>query len=242
MAYGAIYGVAASTGLAWGLTRALPLAEPYAAGLMLVALTPCAPFLPVMVRRAKGDMSHAPAMMLLAAVGTVAVLPVAAPLLAPGLAVDAWTIAKPLVALVLAPLGLGMAVFRAAPCAAAAIRPLAKQAAGVGAVVLLGLCGVIYGRGFLDTLGGFAIASYALFFGLATGMAWGLSPGLTRERRSVLGLAVCTRNAGAALAPLLAAPAADPRAIVMVALAVPSQVAAALLWAWWFARGTTPRG
>jgi BASS family bile acid:Na+ symporter len=69
-----------------------------------------------------------------------------------------------------------------------------------------------------------------------------MSPGLTRPRRSVLGLGVCTRNAGAAIAPLFADPAADPRAIVMVALAVPLQIAAALLWARWFARDDASRG
>jgi BASS family bile acid:Na+ symporter len=238
----AAHGFVVSAAIGWGLTRLLPLAEPHATGLMLIALTPCAPFLPMMVERAKGDMTYAPAMMLLAAVGTVAVLPVAAPLLAPGLAVDAWTIARPLVAIVLVPLVVGMIVFRRAPGFAAAARPLVKKSAGIAAVILLALCLVLYGQSFVEMLGQFAIAAYVLFFGLTTATAWAMSPGLTRPRRSVLGLGVCTRNAGAAIAPLFAAPAADPRAIVMVALAVPLQIAAALLWARWFARDDASRG
>jgi hypothetical protein len=41
--------------VAWGLTRLIPLAPPYAMGLILLGLTPCAPFLPMMVDRARGD-------------------------------------------------------------------------------------------------------------------------------------------------------------------------------------------
>jgi BASS family bile acid:Na+ symporter len=242
VAFALLHGFGASAAIGWALTRLLPLAEPYATGLMLIALTPCAPFLPMMVQRAKGDMTYAPAMMLLAAAGAVAVLPVAAPMLAPSLAVDAWTIAKPLLALVLAPLVLGMAVFRAAPGLAATARPPVKKAAGVAGAILLGLCVVLYGRGFVEAVGSFAVAAQALFFGLTTAAAVVLSPGLARGARSVLGLGVCTRNAGAAFAPLLAVPGIDPRAIVMVALAVPIQIAAALLWARWFAREAAWRG
>jgi BASS family bile acid:Na+ symporter len=236
MAFTVLHGFGASVAIGWALTRLLPLAEPYAAGLMLIALTPCAPFLPLMVERAKGDVTYVPAMMFSGAVGAVAALPVAAPMLVPGLAIDAWTIAKPLAALVLAPLLIGMAVLLAAPMVAAACRPIVKKAAGIAGLVLLGLCAALYGQGFVEAIGSFAIAAYLLFFGLVAAAAAALSPGLTGGARSVLGLGVCTRNAGAAFAPLLATPGMDPRAIVMVALAVPMQIAAALLLARWFAR------
>lgn len=236
LGYAAFFGFLASAAIGWALTRLLSLDAPYATGLMLIALTPCAPFLPVMVERARGDMGHAPAMMLLAAVGTVALLPVAAPAVAPGLAADAWTIAAPLIAVVLAPLVAGMALFAVAPAAVTVIRPVVKTTAGLAAIIVLALCAVIYGPDFLATIGSFAILAQVLFFAVVTALASALSPGLTGDRRSVLGLGVCTRNAGAALAPLFATPSADPRAIVMVVLAVPLQVVAALLWAWWYSR------
>jgi len=47
-----------------------------------------------------------------------------------------------------------------------------------------------------------------------------LCAGLTPEQRSVVSLGACTRNLGAALAPLLVADP-DPRTMVLVALGVP---------------------
>ena len=38
-------------GFAWLITRLLPIALPYATGLLLIGLAPAAPFLPMMVRR-----------------------------------------------------------------------------------------------------------------------------------------------------------------------------------------------
>src|SRR3954466_6892800 len=43
--------------------RVTPLAQPYAAGLLLLSLAPCAPFAPAMVRIAKGDESYLAAFM-----------------------------------------------------------------------------------------------------------------------------------------------------------------------------------
>src|SRR5690348_12739828 len=56
---------------AWALAKVVPMAEPYALGLILIGLAPAAPFLPMMVRRAGGDLAYAACFMLIAAVGTV---------------------------------------------------------------------------------------------------------------------------------------------------------------------------
>jgi bile acid:Na+ symporter, BASS family len=231
-----LFGFVLGPLLAWALTRMLPLAQPYAVGLLLLGLTPCAPFLPVMVRRAQGDMTYAPAAMLVTAVGTVVMLPAAAPLMVTGLAVGAWTIARPLLLVVLLPLAAGMAILHMAPGLTAAIRPFVGKAAGIAAVLLLALCGLLFGRGFAETVGTFAIAAQALFFGLMTMASYRLAAGLGQRQRSVLSLAMCTRNTGAALAPLLSDVSVDERAIVMVVLAVPVQLVVALLAARLFAR------
>jgi bile acid:Na+ symporter, BASS family len=44
---------------------------------------------------------------------------------------------------------------------------------------------------------------------------------MDRSQRSVLALGLCTRNVGAAIAPLYAVPGTDPRAMAMCAMAVP---------------------
>lgn len=235
--YGIGFGFVIGPGLAWGMAQLLPLSPPHALGLMLLGLTPCAPFVPVMVKRAQGDVAYVPAMMLLAALGTVVLMPVAVPFLAPGLSVDAWAIARPLLVMVLGPLALGMAVFRFAPHIAETVRPRVKATAAGAAVVLLVLCGVMFGRGFLASFGSFAVGSQVLFLAIITVAGYRLSPGVGQRRRSVIGLGLCTRNVGAAMAPLLSAPGVDDGVIVMVALGVPVQIAGGLLAAWWFARG-----
>src|SRR6478752_222856 len=65
--------------LAWLITRLLPIAQPYAIGLLLIGLAP------------------------------------AAPLIVPGLSVDPWTVAKPLLALLFLPMAAGIAVKTVAP-------------------------------------------------------------------------------------------------------------------------------
>jgi BASS family bile acid:Na+ symporter len=236
--FGFVIGPALAVLLAW----LLPLAEPYAVGLMLLGMTPCAPFLPQMLERAHGDMARAPAIMLLAAVGTIILLPLATPLIVPGLTVSAWEIAKPLIIVVLIPLVIGMAVHRGAPSVAERLRAPVKALAGIATLVMLVLCLVIYGRGFADAVGQLAIGAQALFFIILTAISYAGSRGLPQPARSAIGLGMCTRNVGAALAPLFSAAAIDDRAIVMVVLGVPMQIVFALLAAVWFAREASGAG
>ena len=70
--------------LAWLIIMFIPLAEGHAAGLLLISLAPTAPFFPLMVRKARGDMSFAFAFMMLTTLGTVLFLPLLAPVLIKG--------------------------------------------------------------------------------------------------------------------------------------------------------------
>ena len=234
--YGILLGFAVGPILAWILTMLIPMQEPYIIGLILLSMTPCAPFFPMMVTRAHGGMNYAAALMLLTAVGTVTFLPLAVPYLIPGLTTDAWTIARPLLEFVLLPLSVGMLIFWIWPSFASKLRPVVKTATAITAVATLLLCAIVYGRGFIDALGSYAIVAQVLLFGGVTVASYVISGDLPQEQRSVLGLGMSTRNVGAALAPLYSAAAVDQRAIVMVVLGIPVQVVVALLAARWFAR------
>ncbi len=236
LAFGLVFAFLLGPLLAWLLTHIVPVEKPYADGLLLLSMTPCAPFLPTMVNRARGEIGYVPAMLTLTAVGTLALMPLGVPLLVPGLAVDAWTIARPLLVMVLLPLLVGLAVFRVAPTFAASIRPWVKRVTSLAAVALLALCVVLYGRGFASSFGSFALATQLLFLGLLTTAGYALSRGLAQGQRSVLALGLATRNVGAAIAPLLATADIDGRTLVMVVLGVPAQLACSLLAAAWFAR------
>ena len=215
--------------VAWGITQVIPLEPPYAMGLILIGLAPCAPFLPMMVDRARGDLGYTASFMLLASVGMVAYMPLAVPLLVQGLSVSAWVVAKPLLAVVLVPLVIGMVTLRRAPGFAARAQPVVKKITGLVTIIMLVLCLVVYGEAFIGSAGSYATLAQVIFYCAVTAGSYMLAFGLPQNRRSVLALGVCTRNLGAAFAPLFAVAGIDERAIVMVALGVPLQTIAAVV-------------
>lgn len=227
--------------LAIAIVRALPMAEPYAIGLLLMSLAPAAPFLPMMVRRAGGDLSYTAAFMLIAALGTVLLMPVGVPVIVPGLSIEAWTVARPLLVLLVLPMGIGMclrAVHR--PIAEKVLR-IARPVATMATVVLLAAIAIRYAQGFIDAIGSFAIAGQLVY---AAGLILGgylLAMGLPPARRSVVSLGACTRNLGAALAPLLVTNP-DPRTTIMVALGVPLTLGTTWLASRWLGRRSAAQG
>jgi BASS family bile acid:Na+ symporter len=203
-------------------------------GLILLGMAPCAPFLPMLVGKAKGDLGYTAAFMLLTAAGTVVFMPLAVPFLIPGLDVGPWAIARPLLIMVLLPLAVGMAVLRLSPPVATRARPIIKRATLVATIATAILCIVVYGKGLLGITGSLAVASQVLFFVPVTAVSYWLGFGLPNDRRIVLSTGLATRNLGAALAPLFSLPDVDQRAIVMVVLGLPLMVVFARLSIRWF--------
>jgi BASS family bile acid:Na+ symporter len=177
--------------------------------------------------------------MLISAVGTVIVMPPVLPLLAPGLAVDAWIVARPLVLLVLLPMAVGLLLRALRPGLVPRIGTIVRLVGSATTLVLLALVAFVYWRGFVDAVGSYAIGAQLLFAIVTTLGAWLTGVGMAPGRRSALSLGVCTRNLGAAFAPLLAV-AVDPRTTVMIALAVPITILVSYGAALWFA-GRSPR-
>ena len=231
------WGFIALPALAVAIATLWPMAHPFAMGLILLGMAPCAPFLPPMVERARGDMGFTAAFMLLTSVVTVAYMPVAVPLLVKGLSASAWTIAKPLLLFVLAPLAIGLALQRHSARLAERLHPIVKKATGVDTVLMLVLCVAVYGKEFVDLAGSHAIGAQFLFFAAATVAPYVLSFGVPRTQRVVLSLGMATRNLGAAFAPLFAIAGVDQRAVVMVAFGVLMQAAASFGAASFYGRG-----
>ncbi|EJC75142.1 putative Na+-dependent transporter [Rhizobium leguminosarum bv. trifolii WSM2012] len=205
--------------LAVFITRALALPEPYALGLLLLGLAPCAPFLPLLSDVAKGDPAYAAAFIVIAALGTIVLMPVAVPFVAPHLHAGAGVIARPLLLLVLAPFGVGIAVRSLSKRWADRCDPIIRKLVMLNIVVLLSAAFLQNWRDMLSAVGTWAIAAQFIYYsGLAAG-SYALSFGLPHDKRSVVTLGVSTRNVGAALAPLSAVPDADPRSSTMCILA-----------------------
>lgn len=197
--------------------RLVPLAEPYAAGLVLLALAPCAPFAPAMVKTAKGDASALAAFMVFSAVTTVMFMPVGISLMLGEVDISVGQIAQPLLLYVLAPLTIGMAVRYAIPAIAVRLRKgLDVVTAGAG-LLLLVVLGLLYGPGFVDAVGSRAVIAQAIFLLVITTVTHLIGALLHREQQTVVTLGIATRNLGAALAAIGAV--ADERGVVMIAIA-----------------------
>jgi BASS family bile acid:Na+ symporter len=234
--YTLLWGFAIGPALAFVITLVVPLEYPYAIGLILMGMTPCAPFLPLIVRKAKGDLGYTAAFMLLTAAGTIVFMPIAVPLVVRGITVSAWTIARPLLLFVALPLAVGMAIPRALPTLAPRIQLFVKKTVFISAIALFVLCIIIYGKGLLGVPGSFAVASQVIFFLIVTTFTYWFSFGLRHEQKIVLSTGMSTRNLGLAIAPLLAMADMDQRAIIMVVLGIPLMIIFALLAVKWFGR------
>jgi BASS family bile acid:Na+ symporter len=201
------------------LTKILPMAEPYAVGLLIFGLAPTAPMLPILIRKARADISLAAAIMPLAVVSTVILMPLLAPVLIPGLTLSSWDLGKPLLLTVLLPLVIGVVIKVYATRVADRIFPVVKKIAGISTLLLLGFVLLVNWRVLLSTLGSFAIAGQVLFS---------------------LGLALVAYNFGfglnsAMLMAVTAFPVIDPKLMAMALLAVPVPVIVWLVLAKFFA-------
>ena len=217
------------------LLQLVPLDSGYAMGLLLLALAPCAPFAPAMAQMARGDPPYMAGFVLLSAASTVLMMPILTPMLVPGLSPDPFAVARPLLLFVLLPLLIGMAVRAWSRATADRVRPVVAVITSVAAAMLLLVTVLLHGRSVLGAVGSFAIATQVVFVVLATAMAYLLGWRFPHEQRSVLTLGLCTRNLGGALAPL-AAIDHDPRAMVMIVIAVPVTIGVSFVTARWLAR------
>jgi bile acid:Na+ symporter, BASS family len=215
-----LWSFAIGPALATLLARVLPLAEPYALGLILLGLAPCAPFVPLLAEKAGADLNDVAAYLLLASLGTLIILPIMIPIVAPTLSADAWTIAKPLLFFIALPLAIGVCFRLVNSGLADKAHPVVKRVTSVDIILMLGIVTVLYWRNFLSAVGSYAIGAQILYYCLLAVAAYGLGFGLSHEKKSTLVLGLCTRNVGAAMAPLLSAPGSDERAMVMCVLAV----------------------
>src|SRR6516165_7805164 len=77
---------------AFALAKVLRLDEPFGTGLLLLGCAAGAPFLPKLAELAKGNLAFAVGAMVLLMAVTVAYLPIALPLLIPGVTVHPWRI------------------------------------------------------------------------------------------------------------------------------------------------------
>ena len=223
------------------LTKVLPLAEPHALGLLIFSLAPVAPMVSLLARKARSDMDFTAAVVPLAMVATVVLLPLLAPWLMKGITLNAWSLAKPLLLLVLLPLVVCAAIKACASALADKLFPVVKRLAGISTLLTLGFVVVFHFRDIVSTLGSYAIGAEVLFLLAIALVSYRLGFGLTQGQRSAMALAMATRNGAPMLAVFTAFPDQDPRTLVMILLSGPVPAIVALPLARFFAsRAGTP--
>lgn len=196
------------------LLAAFPLTEGLAIGLLLVALSAGAPFLPKLAQVTRGDPAFSVGLMVLLMVVTIGFLPLVLPLLLTGIAISAWAIARSLIFLMLLPLILGLVVRARYEEIAQSIAPIMSQASGLAMVVLTVAFFVGYAGDLLGVIGSTAIIASILFL-LAAFVIGYLLGGRDGATKRVMGLGTAQRNLGAAVA-VAGLNFTDPDVLVMV--------------------------
>ena len=201
-------------------TKFIPLAEPYALGLVLLGIAPCSPAIPVMMRKSGGSLAYMSAFMLMAYAGTVVLMPLMVPWLATGFTADPWTIAKPLLFFIAIPLIIGASIRRAAETFAEKAAPIVKKVTGLNTLILCAVLLWVYKSEIFSAVGTYAIGSQILYYAVLGFASYLLGFGLSYEQKAPMVLGICTRNVGPALATLLGVAGAPQGAITMCILAI----------------------
>ncbi len=226
-----------SPALAYVLTLVVPMERPYATGLLLLGLAPAAPFLPLVVKKAHGDLPAAAGLMLLASLGIIAVMPFGVPLIAPGMSASPWSIAKPLLFMILLPLVFGLAVKYWWPHIADWLYTYVKAITGIGTIVFLAVVLVLNLNSFVGAIGSRAFLAQFLFVPGLTAGGYLIAAGMPPKQKSVMSLGMCTRNIGAAAA--IVGTKGDQKIMVMLVIATLVTVAVSFGAATWFARSAS---
>ena len=184
--------------LAWLITLVLPMDQPLETGLLILAASAGAPFLPKLVQGAKGDVAYAVGLMILLMVTTVIYLPLVLPLLLQGVSVSAWAILKSLVALMLVPLAVGLLIRSNWMAAGERWASVMNKVSGIAMLALLVLGLGLNVSNIIDLVGSYGFLALLLLIG-GTLLIGALLGGRERGARSVMTLGTAQRNVSAAI-------------------------------------------
>jgi BASS family bile acid:Na+ symporter len=189
---------AVAPAIAYALTQLVALDRPYAIGLLLLGGAAGAPFLPKLAELAKGDLAFSVGLMLMLMVGSVIFMPIALPLLIPGLSANPWPLLRPLLFTMLLPLAAGIIVRSKSEQWSAKLRPVFARVSNVSMILAVLLLIGLNFSAMLGTFGSGAVAVAVVFVALSVLVGWSLG-GPSPQARSVLGLGTGQRNVAAAL-------------------------------------------
>ena len=184
------------------------------AGLMLLACCAGAPFLPKLVSLAKGSLAHSIGLMVLLMVVTVGFAPIILTMVIPGLSVDPMAIAKPLIILMLLPLGLGLLIKAIRPEIAVKIGPIVILISNISLLAWLVFALSIDYKLIISAYGT-GIYNLTFWFAFGALLIGYIFSSLDRSERVVMTLGAGARNIAAALI-IAVANFTEPKVVTVV--------------------------
>lgn len=203
--------------LAYLILLVIPLAEPLAIGLILLATAAGAPFLPKLVQVAKGNVAFGVGLMVLLMVVTIIYLPLVMPLLLPGVTVNPMDIAGSLIVLMLIPLAIGLFINARYDDTAASLQPVMSQTSTISLILLSVLMLVLNFKNIISVIGTGAIIAIIIFVVVSFVLGYFLG-GPGRDTKPVLGLGTGQRNLAAAMV-VGSQNFDDPNVVIMIIVA-----------------------
>jgi len=195
------------------LARGLRLEQGLASGLLLVGCSAGDPFLLKLAQIARGNLAFAVGLMALQLIVTIGYLPLVLPKLVPGVTVDPWEIAKPLLVLMLLPLVLGLILKARYGSVANRVKPLLEGVSNISLVLFIVVFMALNHDKLVTVFGTHGILATLVFTPLSFGIGWILG-GPSKDIARVMSVGTAWRNISAAL--VVGGTLDDPKIHVMV--------------------------
>lgn len=224
--------------LAVGIAALLGLDAGYRTGLIVIACSAGAPFLPKLAQVAKGNLALSVGLMILLMVVTVVYAPIVLPLLISGVEVNPWDIARPLITLMLIPLSIGLVVRAWLPETAKSLSPIMGNASSYSlmAAFVLGL--LVGYQSLMQAFGSRAYIAAFLLVAISIVIGFLLAVG-GQGNKSVMGLGNGQRNISAALL-IATTNFTDPTVVLMVLVVSVVGLVTLFLFAGFFGKRAEP--
>lgn len=176
---------------AFGILRILPVSEGVRIGIILLAISGGAPFIPKIVETAKGRVGGAVALMLLLLIVTIILMPLVVPLIFHGASISSWNIAKTLIYSMLIPLFIALFVKARFSDIAIRIQPFFAKLTNITLLVLF--LAIVYLNIEVIVSNVSALPVILIFFLGAFGIGY-LTGGKSRNARIILSVGTGLRN------------------------------------------------
>ncbi|TXL14273.1 transporter [Methylococcaceae bacterium HT4] len=176
---------------ALGIVSWLPVSEGVRIGIIVLSLGGGAPFIPMIVATAKGNVAGAVGLMVLLLIVTLVFIPIAVPLVLPGISVSAWIIARSLISIMLVPLLLALFIRARFSTFARRIQPFVARFTNISILILIIAVLFLYIETIMESVD---ILPVIILFFLGAMFIGYLSGGKRRDIRVIFSVAAGLRN------------------------------------------------